>query len=68
METFYTPGFLAILATGLVLTGAFGGILAGLLGVGGGIVIVPALFWRRICQKVRSGGVRCRRLSGCFPR
>jgi len=34
------PSFLALLATG-----AFAGILAGLLGVGGGIVIVPVLFF-----------------------
>ena len=30
---------------GLVVTGIFAGILAGLLGVGGGIVIVPVLFF-----------------------
>ncbi|MGB0204999.1 MAG: sulfite exporter TauE/SafE family protein [Neptuniibacter sp.] len=35
-----TPTFIALLATG-----AFAGILAGLLGVGGGIVIVPVLFF-----------------------
>ncbi|MCP4597354.1 sulfite exporter TauE/SafE family protein [Neptuniibacter sp.] len=34
------PTFLALLATG-----AFAGVLAGLLGVGGGIVIVPVLFF-----------------------
>ncbi len=34
------PTFLALLATGI-----FAGILAGLLGVGGGIVIVPVLFF-----------------------
>ncbi|WP_424930495.1 sulfite exporter TauE/SafE family protein [Amaricoccus tamworthensis] len=45
METLYSPGFLALLAAGLVLTGAIAGVLAGLLGVGGGIVIVPVLFW-----------------------
>mgnify|MGYP000123480518 FL=1 len=28
----------------LAATGVFGGVLAGLLGVGGGIVIVPVLF------------------------
>jgi len=28
----------------LVITGLIGGVLAGLLGVGGGIVIVPALY------------------------
>ena len=33
------------LAALLVLTGVVAGILAGLLGVGGGIVIVPVLFW-----------------------
>ncbi len=44
METLYSPGFLAALAVGLVLTGAVAGVLAGLLGVGGGIVIVPVLF------------------------
>lgn len=36
---------LAGFAVLLVLVGAFAGVLAGLLGVGGGIVIVPALFW-----------------------
>lgn len=34
------PSFLALIATGM-----FAGILAGLLGVGGGIVIVPVLFF-----------------------
>jgi len=29
----------------MVITGAFAGILAGLLGVGGGIVIVPVLYF-----------------------
>ncbi|WP_338607314.1 sulfite exporter TauE/SafE family protein [Pelagibacterium nitratireducens] len=38
------PTILALVA-GLLATGCFGGILAGLLGVGGGIVVVPALFW-----------------------
>jgi uncharacterized protein len=33
------------LAAGLAATGAVAGILAGLLGVGGGIVIVPVLSW-----------------------
>ncbi|MCO6383683.1 TSUP family transporter [Oceanicola sp. 502str15] len=36
---------LIALAVGLVATGAVAGVLAGLLGVGGGIVIVPVLFW-----------------------
>jgi uncharacterized membrane protein YfcA len=35
---------LALLAFSLAATGAFSGFLAGLLGVGGGIVIVPVLF------------------------
>jgi uncharacterized membrane protein YfcA len=34
----------AALAVGLLLTGAVAGVLAGLLGVGGGIVIVPVLY------------------------
>ncbi len=34
------PYFLGLLVTGIV-----GGLIAGLLGVGGGIVIVPVLFW-----------------------
>lgn len=38
------PIFYASFATALVFTGAAAGILAGLLGVGGGIVIVPVLF------------------------
>lgn len=33
------------LVLGIVATGAVAGILSGLLGVGGGIVIVPVLFW-----------------------
>lgn len=37
-------GFLAAFAGGLLATGALAGVLAGLLGVGGGIVIVPVLF------------------------
>jgi uncharacterized membrane protein YfcA len=35
---------LAVFALALVATGAFSGFLAGLLGVGGGIVVVPVLF------------------------
>lgn len=38
------PLFLATFAGVLLLTGAVAGVLAGLLGVGGGIVIVPVLF------------------------
>lgn len=44
MNALYTPPMLAILAVCLLLTGVVGGLLAGLLGVGGGIVIVPVLF------------------------
>ncbi|WP_082143786.1 sulfite exporter TauE/SafE family protein [Nitratireductor soli] len=36
---------IAILVAGMAVTGMIGGVLAGLLGVGGGIVIVPVLFW-----------------------
>lgn len=39
----FSPELLAILAVGLIFTGAIAGVLAGLLGVGGGIVIVPVL-------------------------
>ena len=34
-----------LLAALMLLTGGIAGVLAGLLGVGGGIVIVPVLFW-----------------------
>ena len=44
MAEFSSPGFIALLVAGLLVTGAIAGILAGLLGVGGGIVIVPVLF------------------------
>lgn len=37
-------GELGIFALGLVLSGVFGGLVAGMLGVGGGIVIVPVLY------------------------
>ena len=36
---------IAFLAIGVIGTGAIAGILSGLLGVGGGIVVVPVLFW-----------------------
>ncbi|WP_371156916.1 sulfite exporter TauE/SafE family protein [Jannaschia sp. 2305UL9-9] len=36
---------IAALIAGLIATAIFAGILAGLLGVGGGIVLVPVLFW-----------------------
>ncbi len=38
-------GELALLVGFLLFVGAFAGVLAGLLGVGGGIVIVPSLFY-----------------------
>lgn len=38
------PGFLIFFAAVLVATGLFAGLLAGLFGVGGGIVVVPVLF------------------------
>lgn len=40
----YTLAQLALLSGGLALTGIVAGVLAGLLGVGGGIVIVPVLY------------------------
>ncbi|MFW8636826.1 sulfite exporter TauE/SafE family protein [Cribrihabitans pelagius] len=39
------PALLAQMAVLLAVTGAFAGVLAGLLGVGGGIVLVPAFFY-----------------------
>lgn len=36
---------ITLLALGVAAAAGLGGMLAGLLGVGGGIVIVPALFW-----------------------
>ena len=41
----YTTTEIALLVGGLLAASVLGGLLAGLLGVGGGIVIVPALFW-----------------------
>jgi uncharacterized membrane protein YfcA len=44
MEHMYDPLWMAGLAAAMALTGLVSGTLAGLLGVGGGIVIVPVLF------------------------
>ncbi|MGG7565090.1 sulfite exporter TauE/SafE family protein [Rhodovulum sp. DZ06] len=41
----YSTAEIAALVGGLLAASVLGGLLAGLLGVGGGIVIVPALFW-----------------------
>lgn len=41
----YDPSTIALMAGALLVAGAFAGVLAGLLGIGGGIVIVPALFY-----------------------
>ena len=40
----YSPLWLATMALALVSTGVVAGVLAGMLGVGGGIVIVPVLY------------------------
>ena len=39
------PATLALMVLLLAVIGAFGGVIAGLLGVGGGIVLVPAFFY-----------------------
>lgn len=39
------PWTIAALAAGVAATGAVAGLLSGLLGVGGGVVTVPVLFW-----------------------
>lgn len=44
MDHLYTLPWLLAMAAGMAATGLFSGLLAGLLGVGGGIVIVPVLF------------------------
>jgi len=58
METFHAdPGFLLLFSGALLVTGLIAGVLAGLLGVGGGIVIVPVLFniflWLGIDESIR---------------
>jgi uncharacterized membrane protein YfcA len=44
MGAFTNNGELGTLALGLVIAGVVGGLVAGMLGVGGGIVIVPILY------------------------
>lgn len=44
MEAFASNGELGTLALGLVIAGVVGGLVAGMLGVGGGIVVVPILY------------------------
>ena len=44
LTTTHAPDVLLLMAVGLLSTGVIAGLLAGLLGVGGGIVIVPVLF------------------------
>ncbi|UTS80847.1 sulfite exporter TauE/SafE family protein [Phaeobacter piscinae] len=48
------PAVLAQMAGLLIVTGAIAGVLAGLLGVGGGIVLVPAFFY--VFQTLGYGG------------
>ena len=40
----FPPGDLGVLALGLVIAGVVGGLVAGVLGIGGGIVMVPVLY------------------------
>ena len=44
MAVFGGSGELGTLALGLVIAGVVGGLVAGMLGVGGGIVVVPILY------------------------
>jgi uncharacterized protein len=44
MEMFANNGELGTLALGLVIAGVISGLIAGMLGVGGGIVVVPILY------------------------
>lgn len=45
MDLAFSPLELALLIGGLSIASIIAGVVAGLLGVGGGIVIVPVLFW-----------------------
>ena len=40
----FSAGWLVMMALALISTGVVAGVLAGMLGVGGGIVIVPVLY------------------------
>jgi len=49
-------GALTLLAVGVLLVaGALGGVLAGLLGIGGGLVFVPALLWVVVATGIAPG-------------
>jgi uncharacterized membrane protein YfcA len=45
MDLAFTTTELVLLAGGLVVASVAAGLIAGLLGVGGGIVLVPVMFW-----------------------
>ena len=55
LTTTHAPDVLILMALGLLATGVIAGLLAGLLGVGGGIVIVPVLFLLFTYLEVPSG-------------
>jgi uncharacterized protein len=60
-----------LLGAAMLLTGAFGGILAGMLGIGGGIVIVPvmeaALAWIGVDEAIRMHVAVATSLSTIIP-
>lgn len=45
MDIDFSTGELVLIVAGLGVVSILAGLLAGLLGVGGGIILVPALFW-----------------------